>query len=144
LYKPREQIYAGLLTFLQQAVGFQTVTRVTVPEAVIAGAAMPMLEQLPSAESAEETGINLPPKWMIKQPLAVYCSTSDPDVLPDTVLNNLLDAIETALKPNPATGYQTLNGLVVSCRFRGVLLKEPGYQAGVGAALVMIEMRTTS
>jgi hypothetical protein len=145
----REQIYGGLLTFLAAAVGFNTISRSAMPEAELATAQMPVLEQLPSAEDAVQQSLNLPPKWVIRQPLMVYVSVpagppNDPSSVGDTILNDLLDAIETALAPSPATGYQTLGGLVVSCRFVGVIQKDPGYQSGIGAAAIAIEMVTTS
>lgn len=149
MIQTREAIYSGLLNFLKTTVGFVTVSRSPIPEADIAAAAMPALEQLPSAEDAIQQGLNLAPKWVIRQPLMVYASVpagpvNDPTQIGDTVMNNLLDAIEAALKPSPMTGYQTLGGLVVSCRFVGVIQKDPGFQSGVGAAAIAIEMVTTS
>jgi hypothetical protein len=149
MIKTREQVYGGLLSFLAAAVGFQTVSRSAIPEADLATAQMPTLEQLPSAEDAQQKGLNLPPVWLIRQPLMVYVSVpggppNDPSSVGDTILNNLLDAIEAALAPSPTTGYQTLGGLVTSCRFVGVIQKDPGYQSGIGAAAIAIEMVTTS
>lgn len=139
----RETIYTALLTFLQKAVGFNTVTRVPIPEADIANANFPILEQYASREVAIQQGMNLPPKWNIKQTLMVFASTTDlPNV--DTALNKLLDAIEAALAPSPITGYQTLGGVVTSCRFVGTISKDAGFQSGIGAAAIAIELVTTS
>ena len=140
----RETVYTALMTFLATAVGAQTVSRVTVPESVIAGASLPFIEQLPSSEGAESQGANLPVRWRIRQPVSIYVDTSGVNVVGDTIVNNMLDALEAALKPNVVTGYQTLNGTVIWCRMQGVLLKEPGYQTNIGAALVAIELLTTS
>lgn len=145
----REAIYNGLLTYLEKAIGFQTISRSPIPSSDLANAAMPALEQLPSSEDAAQKQLNLGPIWKIKQSLMVYVAVpagpaNDPASIGDTILNNLLDAIEAALAPNPTTGYQTLGGLVVSCQFVGVLLKDPGFQSGIGAAAIGIEMLTTS
>lgn len=149
MIQTREAIYSGLLAFIAGVIGAQTVSRSPIPEADLATAQMPALEQLPSAEDATQKGLNLPPVWHIRQPLMLYVSVpagppNDPSSVGDTILNNMLDAIENALKPSPTTGYQTLGGLVTSCRFVGVIQKDPGYQSGIGAAAIAIEMVTTS
>lgn len=144
MYPNREVIYSALMTFLQKTTGAVTVSRTGLPEADIASCALPAIEQMPSSEDAVEQGANLRSKWKIKQPVTIYVDTTNPDIPGDAVVNNMLDAIETALVPSPVTGYQTLGGLVQWCRFRGVLLKDAGYQTGIGAALIALEILTTS
>jgi hypothetical protein len=139
----REAVYGAMLNFLKTSVGFALVSRIPIPEQDLSMGNLPALEQLASSEEGGMKGYNLPTKWTIRQALMVYASV-DPLGNGDTPLNNLLDAIETALKPSPVTGYQTLGGLVTSCKFVGVISKDPGYQTGIGAAAIGIEMVITS
>jgi hypothetical protein len=52
-------------------------------------------------------------------------SAEDDDAVPETVLNNLLDAVQSAITPAPGKARQDL-GLsgVVYCRFQGQVVKE--------------------
>lgn len=139
----RETIYAALFALLTEAAGFHTVSRVPLPVADIPNANFPVLEQLAAREDATSQGLNLPLKWSIKVQLMVYANTANvPNT--DAALNALLDSIETALAPNKATGYQTLGGLVTQCKIFGSILKDAGFQSGIGAAAIAIELVTTS
>lgn len=65
----------------------------------------------------------------------------DPDVAPETMLNNLLDAIDSALAPdNPMTRQFTLGGLVSWCRVIGRIEKDTGDLDGQAIAEIPIEI----
>ncbi len=103
-------------------------------------------------ETVEYRGARaLPPirTWTVRW--LVYAKIPDGQTagVPDTktsgseVLNPLLDAIETALTPDPlAEGVQTLGGLVIDCRIEGEIVKIPGDQdpSGLCGAVVPIKI----
>jgi len=67
----------------------------------------------------------------------------DPNVVPMTALNNLIDAIDPVsggvLAPGP-NGQQTLGGLVTNCYIDGDVVKVPGDFDGNGVAVVPIKV----
>lgn len=66
-------------------------------------------------------------KWRLKALLWVYCFHSpDSGTTPGTALNNLLDAVEQALKPPVWDSRQTLNGLVEHCFIDGEVIVSEG------------------
>jgi hypothetical protein len=57
----------------------------------------------------------------------IYCKSKDPDLPPSTLLNNLIDAVRYALRPdNMMLRQQTLGGLVNFCRIEGRSEFDPG------------------
>jgi hypothetical protein len=81
---------------------------------------MPALFITQRPELQERGAIGLPSKRTMN--FEVYLYTADPQadsVIPVQQLNNMVDAIEAALVPNPLTGVQTLGGLVQSARIDG-------------------------
>jgi hypothetical protein len=138
----RDTVYSGVLTFLAKAVGVRTITRVPLPEQSLATANMPVLEQLNANEEAERPRVGMPVLWRVELPLIVYITTPDNDTA-DTVMCNLIDAVEEALAPDPATGKQTIGGLVVDCKLKKTT-RDPGYQVGIGAAGILLDILTTS
>ncbi len=72
--------------------------------------------------------------WMI------HHATSDPDAVPASVNNAILDAIEAALSPDDANGCCTLGGLVQHCWIEGEVFKDPGDLDGQALLIVPIKM----
>lgn len=64
----------------------------------------------------------------------------DPDVIPETALNNFLDAIQASLAPDSPTGQFTLGGLVGWCRMVGKIDKDPGDIGPIAVAIADIEI----
>src|SRR5271155_3941150 len=61
--------------------------------------------------------------------LEIYIYTEagkDESIVPASVLNPLIDAVDTALAPSKLTGLQTLGGLVSHCWIEGKILKDAG------------------
>jgi hypothetical protein len=66
---------------------------------------------------------------------------ANPDVVPETMLNNLLDAIDAAMAPdNAQSRLFTLGGLVAWCRIVGRIEKDTGDLDGQAMARVPIEI----
>jgi hypothetical protein len=67
----------------------------------------------------------------------------NPDVVPEILLNNLLDAVQASFAPDNAQTRQfTLGGLVSWCRMSGRIEKDTGDQdpAGQAAAVIDVEI----
>lgn len=62
---------------------------------------------------------------------------ADPNAVPVIALNNLIDAVQCALRPDmPGTNRFTLGGLVHWCRLQGRLIKDPGDTGGQAIAMI--------
>jgi hypothetical protein len=60
----------------------------------------------------------------------------NPDSVPETALNNLLDSVQAAFAPDdPSTNRFTLGGLVFWCRLEGRIEKDPGDTSGQAIAV---------
>jgi hypothetical protein len=148
---PREQIYSALFSFLQSAASFKTVGRVWVPAAKLSPPQLPALFLVEREETAIQTAPGRPTKWILGAEIHLYArnegETQIPGqetVLPVTALNNLLDAIEIALKPSAATNVQSLGGLVQHCWIEGKVKKDAALQGAVSTAVVPVKLLTTS
>ena len=75
--------------------------------------------------------------------LSIYIYTNagqDQSVTPASILNPLIDAVDTALAPSALTGLQTLGGLVSHCWIEGKILKDPGDLDGDGVAVIPVKI----
>jgi hypothetical protein len=65
----------------------------------------------------------------------------NPNAVPETALNNLMDAIQAAFVPDvPGTGRFTLGQLVQWCRLEGRVIKDPGDTSGQAIALMPVKI----
>lgn len=152
----REEIYNALLTQLRTAgVTFRTYTRrwlSTYDDDNERLKLLPMLVQWEQNENVIWTNRGAGRILTLSVMLEVYAKippslTGPPGQAPDkttpgsSVLNPLLDAIDTALAPDDIqTGYCTLGGLVIDCRVEGNIVKVLGDAdpSGLCGALVPI------
>jgi hypothetical protein len=64
-----------------------------------------------------------------------------PDTVPETALNNLLDAVQAAFAPDDQRSNRfTLNGLVEWCRLEGKIQKDPGDTGGQAIAVAEVQI----
>lgn len=81
------------------------------------------------------------PKASMSILLFVYTQTGDMAAIPSKQQNEILDAIDDALKPdNPSENKCTLGGLVSHCYIDGTVVKVPGDLDGEGIAVVPINI----
>ena len=115
----RESIYAALFTVASTAAGFVTAERKVRHWTDVGPGEMPALFLEQGKQKAEKVPPK-PTKWTLTADLIIYVadSTSGEDDIA-TALNNLVDAVDAALAPSPATNTQTLGGLVTDCRIQG-------------------------
>lgn len=143
----RETVYAALLTLLSTALGttFLTYTRRFTAVTNFAEASAPALLQVQAAEDAT-TKKGLPTVHTYNVTLLLYAFFGGAsDTVPATGLNALVTAVEAAVGPNLATGFQQLGIPVSSVVVSGKI--EYGDQAAASGmwsvALVPIQIVAT-
>ena len=87
--------------------------------------ALPALCQAEHDESFARTP-GLDPRRTLGAAWMIHQATADPDAVPASANNALMDAIEAALAPDSADGCCTLGGLVQHCWIEGEVFKDPG------------------
>jgi hypothetical protein len=138
----REAIYSALFSKLQAVQGFKTVSRRAKHWSQVNKAQQPAVFQLQKTESAHVTR-GLPTRWNMKLDLFVYVTQPNETDSPAITLNPLIDAIETALKPDAATGECTLGNLVSHCRIEGQIEIYEGVNEGrQTVAIIPIDIMT--
>lgn len=127
----RESIYAALFTLVSGTTGIKTSGRRIRPWEEVSFSDQPALFQVQKSEEAKVV-THIPTVWTLKVDLVLYVNNSGQDsgpgaVAPMTIANPIVDAIVTALLPNPATSNeQTLGGLVIRCRIDGEIVTDEG------------------
>jgi hypothetical protein len=107
----------------------------------VASADQPALFVTDHGENLTYSAEALPVKRTLNIDLFVYvASGKDPDAIPARDLNIALDALAVCLAPDPASGRQTLDGLVTHCRIEGRIVKDPGDLDGQGLVLVPVRI----
>jgi hypothetical protein len=83
----------------------------------------------------------LPPKRTITAELWVYTDVGkDPNANPEEALNDIIDAIETAISPQIVGGVQTLGGLVSHAWIEGEIEQFPGVLDGIAKAIIPVKI----
>lgn len=119
---PRETVYAALFGLLVQIPGIVSASRRLEHWSTVS--VQPALFMVQSNQEPQQTGRGLPPKWLLRAEVYLYVNTgADPNVIPATKLNDLMDAIEKSLGPGPGSdlmqNVQTLGGMVSHCWLDG-------------------------
>ena len=83
----------------------------------------------------------LPPLRTILAELWVYTDVGkNPNANPEAALNDIIDAIETALAPSMAEGVQTLGGRVSHAWIEGEIEQYPGVLDGIAKAIIPVKI----
>ncbi len=135
----REPIYAALFATLSAAAPFVTSSRRLRHWSDVGPAEQPSLFLVQKSETAQRRK-GLPPKWTLAVDLFVYARAPDDVTSAATVLNPLIDAIESALAPTSPTTTQTLGGLVEHAWIAGKIETDEGVLGGQAVAIVPIEI----
>ena len=72
--------------------------------------------------------------------LWIYIDSTDQTQVPIIALNNLIDAVRTALNPNRLSGVQNLGGLITDVSVVGKTVKDPGDLDGNGVAKIPLRI----
>jgi len=115
----RETIYAALFDRVAAIPGLVSAGRRLKHWSDLPAAQQPALFLAQRGERPTQRR-GLPAAWNLTAALYLYVHAGgDPQAVPATELNRLLDAIEAALAPDPVQGAQTLGGLVSHCWIDG-------------------------
>jgi hypothetical protein len=146
----REAIMAALCATLAQAqfatpingrLSWAIVSRRVKLWTDVAAADQPALFIAEHGENIAYSSESTPGKTILNVDLLLYVAgAKDPESIPARDLNVALDALFSALAPDPASGRQTLGGLVHRCRIEGRIVKDPGDLDGQGLALVPVRI----
>jgi hypothetical protein len=82
----------------------------------------------------------LPPRRQLSVELYLYAASGDPHIAPSSLLNPLLDAVETALAPDPGSDTQTLGGLAEHCWIGGRIETDEGALGDQAVAILPVEI----
>ena len=147
---PREQIYSALFAALQSALQapagpFKTVSRRWQDPVQVSPADRPSLYQVQKDELVGTSVNGLPLRARMTVDLVLYTSgDSEPVSVPSTELNNLLDAVETAIRNVTPGIAQSLGGKVSHCRLEGKIEIIENVQGTMALAVVPVEILTSA
>jgi len=83
------------------------------------------------------------PKRIVEVRLFVYLNAKDPSIVGSTLLNSVMDALDTTFALSGgdiANGRNTLGGTVYNCRIEGKTLKDPGDLDGDALLIVPVKL----
>ena len=138
----REPIYAALFGLVADAANFVTTSRRLRHWSGLTAAEQPALFMRQKAERAVVATPGAPTVWTLVVELYVYAHASNPYVAPATVLNPLIDGVETALAPLPATGLQNLGlpAAVQHAYIAGKIETDEGVLRDQAVAIIPVEI----
>jgi hypothetical protein len=138
----RESIYAALWALGAGATSFASANRRLRHWADVAPAEQPALFMSEKGGHAVTKALGAPIVWTLYADFYVYVHSSDPYLAPAMVLNPLLDALEAALAPSPATGIQNLGlpAMVQHAYIAGKIETDEGVLGDQAIAIVPIEI----
>lgn len=137
----REAIVSALFTKASASAGFVTKGRRFKLWTEVPASAKPALFLMERGEDYVRDSEAVPAKVTLNVDLFIYTSVGkDPNTIPGQQLNQLLDAIDAALAPEPVTGKQTLGGLVSHCWIEGNVMKDTGDMDGDGLAVIPVKI----
>jgi hypothetical protein len=137
----REAIYQALFNLVRNAATFKTASRRVKLWMDVNASDRPAVFVAQRGESYVRNSEAVPQKVTLKAEIILYTDAGkDPKTTPATELNNLIDAIDAALAPNPVTGVQTLGGLVSHCWIEGDVMTDPGDLDGDGMAVIPVRI----
>jgi hypothetical protein len=138
----RESIYGALWTLGSGAGSFASANRRLRHWADVAPAEQPALFMSEKGGHAIVKALGAPIVWTLYADFYIYVHSSDPYAAPATILNPLLDAIEAALAPSPATGIQNLELplMVQHAYIAGKIETDEGVLGDQAIAIVPVEI----
>src|SRR5271169_795973 len=138
----RESIYAALWALGAGAESFASANRRLRHWADVAPAEQPALFMAEKGGQAVTKALGASIAWTLYADFYVYVHSSDPYLAPAMVLNPLLDALEAALAPSPATGIQNLGlpAMVQHAYIAGKIETDEGVLGDQAIAIVPVEI----
>jgi hypothetical protein len=136
----REWIYGALWELAAGAASFTSANRRLRHWADVAPAEQPALFMSEKGGAAVMKALGAPIVWTLYADFYVYVHSSDPYLAPAMLLNPLLDALEAALAPSPATGIQNLGlpAMVQHAYIQGKVETDEGVLGDQAIAIVPV------
>ncbi len=141
----RETIYTALLNRISTAIGIATDSRRMRLWSDVAPTDKPSLLIRQEGESYDQLR-GFPPKITLSAEVYIYFDAGkDPNAIPATTVNTLMDAIDVAMRPDDfLNSVLTLGGLVSHCWIEGDVSFDPGDIDGDGVLVLPVKVLTTT
>lgn len=155
----REAIFAAIFARLQgiTSPAIKTCSRKLIDFDAITPPQQPALFLVKGDEENPKPNRSLPPTWILKADIVVFCrNDADPSAAPSTLLNQLLTAIEGAFLRQPMEGFApgqpyaqsnewwtSLDGLCSHCWIAGPIIVAEGGAVDQAVAVVPIEVEVS-
>ena len=137
----RESIISAAFALVVNSAAFVTASRRLQTWSSVADSDKPAIFFSERRETYNRSSEAVPQSVTLEVDIYIYIDSSlEQTVVPATTLNNLIDAVDTALAPNAITGLQTLGGLVSHCWIEGKVLKDAGDLDGNGVAIIPLKI----
>jgi hypothetical protein len=138
----REAIYAALWALAAEAASFATASRRLRHWSDVSPAEQPALFMSEKGAVAKVPVLGAPVLYTLYADLYIYAHSADPYLAPATLLNPLIDAVEAAIAPPPATGIQNLGlpDMVQHCYIAGRVETDEGTLGDQAIAIVPVEI----
>jgi hypothetical protein len=138
----REVVYAALWTLGSTAGTFASANRRLRHWTDVAPIEQPALFMSEKGGHAVIQALGAPIAWTLYADFFIYVHSSDPYAAPATILNPLVDALERALAPSPATGVQNLGlpMMVQHAYISGKIETDEGVLGDQAIAIVPVEV----
>ena len=139
----RELIAKRLFARFTATPGFTTISRNYRHWTDVAPSEQPALF-IRQVRQSNEQEKGIPTKWTFEFELAVYAHADNPDDVPTTIQNNLIDAVEYALRPDDWNTHCLTLGFTVShCWINGAIETDEGLLGQQTVALIPITILAT-
>jgi len=139
----REAIFTTLFAKLQAIPGLVTTSRKLLHWSDVPAIQQPALFMVEKSQQVDRSK-HQPPKYTFPVEVYLYVNAQDESTASSTLLNPLLDAIETALEHSPADTTQTLGLSNVShCYINGKIETDEGALGAQAMAIIPIEIVAT-
>lgn len=137
----REQAMAAVFTLLKSAYAFDVSTRRNAAPETLVVPGQTAFVLVKEAEKIERKAVNIPGKVTLYLRALIYTDAGEnPNLVPDSIINPIHDAIDKALAPDSPNGCCTLGGLVFAAYINGEVFNAPGDRSGKGVASIPIEI----
>lgn len=138
----REAIYSALWDVASGAWSFASANRRLRHWSDVAPIEQPSLFMSEKGGHAAVRALGAPIVWTLYADFYIYVHAGDPYAAPAMILNPLLDSLESALAPAPATGIQNLGlpQLVQHAYIAGKIETDEGVLGDQAIAIVPVEI----
>ena len=137
----REAVYQALFDLVKNAAPFKLTSRRLKLWTDVNSGQKPALFVAQRPQQYAQGSTATPQKVTLEAEIYIYTNAgTDPNVVPATEINNLVDAVDAALAGSVITGNQTLGGIVQHCWIEGKVFIDPGDIDGDGLAIIPVKI----